>query len=186
MTMQVRSVLHDRRGYSLGELLWVIVILGVLTALAVPKLDWIKYRLNAEQRNISLQLSYAQRLAVSLQHNVQVTIDAAARRLIVDEDADNDGTYGASERRRVVQLDDGLNFARNGVADLPAPAPTTELTRIIYRRDGSADQAGVLFMNTVRGVLSGSNKDARALEITRATGRATTYRYLNDAWVKGT
>lgn len=184
--MQLRSVPYDRGGYSLGELLWVIVILGVITALAVPKLDWMRYRLNAEQRNISLQLSYAQRLAVSLQHNVQVTIDNAQKRLIVDEDANNDGTYTPNERRRVVQLNQGLNFTRNGVTDLPAPAPTNILTMIIYRRDGSADQAGVIFMNTDRGVVLGTNNDARALEVTRATGRAVTYKYLNGSWVKGT
>ncbi|MEZ4457726.1 MAG: prepilin-type N-terminal cleavage/methylation domain-containing protein [Gemmatimonadales bacterium] len=116
--MNLRSVAADRRGYSLGELLWVIVILSILTALAVPRLDWMKYRLNAEQRNIALQLTYAQRLAVSLQHNVQVTIDHGARRLIVDEDANNDGTFGSNERRRVIQLEDGVNFERGGVGDL--------------------------------------------------------------------
>ena len=183
--MQVRSVMLDRRGYSLGELLWVIVILSILTALAIPRLDWMRFRLNAEQRNISLQLTYAQRLAVSLQHNVQVTVDRTNRRLVVDEDANNDGTYASSERRRVVQLDDGVNFEKNSVADLPAPSPTNELTTIVYRRDGSADQAGVIFLNSIRGVNLGTNKDARALEITRATGRATSYRYLNSSWVKG-
>lgn len=183
--MQLRSVTLDRRGYSLGELLWVIVILGILTALAVPRLDWMRYRLNAEQRNISLQLTYAQRLAVSLQHNVQVTVNRSTRRLVVDEDANNDGTYASSERRRVIQLDDGVNFEKNGVADLPAPAPTNELTTIVYRRDGSADQSGVIFINSIRGVSLSTNTDARALEITRATGRATSYRYLNSAWVKG-
>ena len=153
--MQFRSVRHDRRGYTLGELLWVIVILGVITALAVPKLDWMKYRLNAEQRNIAGQLSYAQRLAVSLQHNVQVTIDNAQKRLLVDEDANNDGTYTSNERRRVIQLTSGLNFSQNGVTSLPAPAPANQLTTIIYRRDGSADQSGVIFMNTDRGVAAG-------------------------------
>lgn len=184
--MQFGSLRFDRRGYTLGELLWVIVILGIITTLAVPKLDWMKYRLNAEQRNISLQLSYAQRLAVSLQHNVQVTIDNTQKRLLVDEDSNNDGTYSSNERRRVIQLIEGLNFSKNGVADLPAPAPTNQVTIIVYRRDGSADQAGVIFMNTDRGVALGTNKDARALEVTRATGRAITYKYLNSVWVKGT
>ncbi len=183
--MQLHSVRSDRRGYSLGELLWVIVILGILAALAIPRLDWMKYRLNAESRNISLQMTYAQRLAVSLQHNVRVTIDHGQRRLIVDEDANNDDTFTAGERRRVVQLDDGVNFEKNGVADLPSPAPTNEVTQIIYRRDGSADQAGVIFLNTVRGVAMSSNQDSRALEIARATGRATIYRYLNSTWIKG-
>lgn len=183
--MQVHSLRGNERGFTLGELLWVIVILGILTAAAVSRLDWMKYRVNGEVRNMALQLSYAQRLAVSLQHNVQVTINHGTRRLIIDEDANNDGTYSSNERRRVVQLDDGVNFEKNGVADLPAPAPTNEVTVIVYRRDGTADQAGVVFLNTIRGVAASTNKDARALEITRATGRATTYKYLNSSWVKG-
>jgi Tfp pilus assembly protein FimT len=183
--MQFRSLVRDRRGYSVGELLWVIVILSIVAALAIPRLDWMKFRINAEVRNISLQMTYAQRLAVSLQHNVQVTVNHATRRLIVDEDRNNDGTYAPSERRRVVQLDDGVNFERNGMPDLPAPAPTTELFTIIYRRDGSADQAGVIFLNSIRGVNMGTNGDGRALEITRATGRATSYSYASGAWVKG-
>lgn len=184
--MQSVSLRFDRRGYTLGELLWVIVILGIITALAVPKLDWMKYRLNAEQRNIAMQLSYAQRLAVSLQHNVQVTIDNTQKRLVVDEDSNNDGTYSSNERRRVIQLIEGLNFTKNGVPDLPAPAPTNQVSVIVYRRDGSADQSGVIFMNTDRGVALSTNNDARALEVTRATGRAITYKYLNSTWVKGT
>lgn len=182
--MQGFSV-SNQRGYSLGELLWVIVILGIITGLAVPRLDWLRYRVNAETRNISLQLTYAERLAVSLQHDVRVVLDHAQRRLLVDEDKNNDGAYGSGERRRVIQLDDGINFEQNGVASLPAPAPANELTTIIYRRDGSADQAGVIFLNTNRGVALGTNKDARALEVTRATGRATIYSYTSGAWVKG-
>jgi len=183
--MKIRSLRRDRRGYSLGELLWVIVILSILTALALPRLDWMKYRVNSEIRNVSLQLAYAQRLAVSLQHNVQVTIDHGNRRLIVDEDSNNDGVYASSERRRVVQLDDGINFEKNGVTNLPAPAPTNELTRVIYRRDGSADQTGVVFLNSNRGVNLGNNKDARALEIIRATGRGMRYKYVGSSWIRG-
>jgi prepilin-type N-terminal cleavage/methylation domain-containing protein len=176
---------RNERGYSLGELLWVIVIVSIIAALAVPRLDWLRYRVNAEARNVSLQLTYAQRLAVSLQHDVRVTIDHAQRRLLVDEDKNNDGSYGSGERRRVVQLDDGINFESNSVATLPAPSPTNELTTVIYRRDGSADQAGVIYVNSNRGVNLGHNGDARALEVTRATGRATIYSYSSGNWVRG-
>ena len=64
--MQVHSLIRNRRGYSIGELLWVIVILSILAAMAIPRLDWMKFRLGAESRNIALQMTYAQRLAVSL------------------------------------------------------------------------------------------------------------------------
>ncbi len=181
--MQFRSLLADRRGYSLGELLTVIVILGIIAALAIPRLDWMAYRVNGEVRQVAMQLSYAQRLAVSLQHNVQVTIDHDNRRMIVDEDANNDGIFSSNERRRVLQLETGLNFERNSAPALPAPSPDNEVTQIIFRRDGSASQSGAVFLNTARGVAGGNNKDARALVITRATGRASSFTYLNGSWV---
>lgn len=183
--MQKFALRGSEAGYTLGELLWVIVILGVIAGLALPRLDWMRYRLNGELRNIQMQLTYAQRLAVTLQHNVQITIDQSQRRLIVDEDANNDGIFTANERRRVIQLDDGINFQRVGAPNLPAPAPTTVMSQIVFRRDGSVDQAGVVFMNTERGLNLGSPKDARALEIIRATGRAITYKYTPTGWIRG-
>jgi hypothetical protein len=119
---------------------------------------------------------------VSLQHNVLVTVDVTNRHLVVDEDRNDDGTYQSSERRRVIQLDDGVIFGRNGVPDLPAPAPTNTLTTITYRRDGSASTSGVIFMNSRRGVNLGNNKHARALEVIRATGRAMWYSYVSGTW----
>ena len=183
--MQKAALRRGDAGYTLGELLWVIVILGVIAGLAMPRLDWMRYRLNSEVRNVQMQLAYAQRLAVTLQHNVQITIDQVQRRLIVEEDANNDGIFAANERRRVIQQDDGINFKRVGAPNLPAPAPTTVMSQIIYQRDGSADQSGVVFMNTERGFNLGTPKDARALEIIRATGRAVTYKYTPSGWLRG-
>jgi len=40
-----------------------------------------------------------------------------------------------------------------------------------------------VFLNSIRGVAGGNNKDARALVITRATGRASSFSYLNGSWV---
>ena len=34
--MQPNALLRDRRGYSIGELLWVLVIMGIMTAKADP------------------------------------------------------------------------------------------------------------------------------------------------------
>ncbi|MEZ4457727.1 MAG: hypothetical protein R2882_14440 [Gemmatimonadales bacterium] len=40
-------------------------------------------------------------------------------------------------------------------------------------------------MNSNRAVAAGTHVDTRALEVVRATGRATSFRYLNSAWAKG-
>ena len=174
----------DRRGYSLGEMLWVIVILSIVSVLAVPRLDWTSLRIGSETRNLTLQLAYAQRLAVNLQHNVLVTIDRPNRKLLIHEDANNDGAYSSVERRRIVQLENGVNFERNGAPNLPSPGPTAELTSLLYRRDGTASPAGVIFVNSDRGMRVGSNTDARVVEVIRATGRGVWYRFKGGTWVK--
>jgi Tfp pilus assembly protein FimT len=177
-----RRLPRGEAGYTLIEALVILVIMSIIAGFAIPKLDWTTYRVNSEVRNMVMQLAYAQRLAVSLQHNVLVTVDPDARRLIVDEDKNNDGVYTSDERRRVIQLDDGVTFARNGAPDLPAPNPTTELTTITYRRDGSASSSGVIFMNSLRGINRGTNANSRALAIVRATGRAFWFSYASGTW----
>jgi prepilin-type N-terminal cleavage/methylation domain-containing protein len=175
----------DRRGFSLTEMLIIIVMLGILALLAFPKLDFMRYRVNADARNVMMTLAYAQRLAVSLQHNVQVTIDPVNRQIRTLEDANDDGTFSSNERIRGFSLSDGVVFDKNGAPDLPAPAATNELTSVTFWRDGSANTAGSIFLNTTRGVAKGNNEDARGLDITRSTGRTTWYTYTGGSWRRG-
>lgn len=174
-----------RRGFSLTEMLIVIVMLSVLAALAFPRLDFMRYRVNADVRNVMMTLAYAQRLAVSLQHNVQVTIDPVNRQIRTLEDKNDDGTYSSDERIRGFSLSDGVVFDQNGAPDLPAPAATNVLTAVTFWRDGSANTSGAIFLNTTRGVARGTNEDARGLDIVRSTGRATWYTYTGGSWRRG-
>jgi Tfp pilus assembly protein FimT len=167
-------------------MLILIVMLSILAALALPRLDYVRYRVNTDARNVMMTMAYAQRLAVSLQHNVQVTIDAANRQVRTLEDRNDDGQFTADERVRGFQLTEGVIFDRNGAPALPAPAPNNEVTQITFWRDGSANSAGVVFLNTTRGVARGDNEDARALEIVRSTGRTTWWTYTGGAWRRGT
>jgi Tfp pilus assembly protein FimT len=173
-------------GFSLTEMLILIVMLSILAALALPRLDYVRYRVNTDARNVMMTMAYAQRLAVSLQHNVQVTIDAANRQVRTLEDRNDDGQFTADERVRGFQLTEGVIFDRNGAPALPAPAPNNEVTQITFWRDGSANTAGVIFLNTTRGVARGDNEDSRALEIVRSTGRTTWWTYTGGAWRRGT
>jgi Tfp pilus assembly protein FimT len=173
------------RGFSLIQMLIVVVMLGILALLSIPKLDFMRYRLNADARNVTMMLAYAQRLAVSLQHNVQVTIDPVNRQIRTHEDKNDDGTYTSDERIRGFTLSDGVVFDRNGAPDLPEPAASNVLTAVTFGRDGSANTAGVIFLNTTRGMAKGTNEDSRGLEIVRSTGRATWYTYTGGSWRRG-
>jgi len=183
--MLSRRAATDTRGFSLIQMLIILVMLGILALLAFPKLDFMRYRVNADARSVTMTLAYAQRLAVSLQHNVQVTIDPANRQIRTLEDKNDDGTYSSDERIRGFSLSDGVVFDRNGAPDLPAPAATNVLEAVTFWRDGSANTAGVIFLNTTRGVAKRTNEDARGLDIVRSTGRATWYTYTGGSWRRG-
>ncbi|MFZ5623792.1 MAG: pilus assembly FimT family protein [Gemmatimonadota bacterium] len=176
---------NRRAGFTLIEMLTVVSVLGILTAIALPRIDWQRYRVNSEIRNVVMALTYAQRLAVSLQHDVVATVDAPQRRLRIHEDANNNGIVDVNERVTFYKLEQGITFGRPGVPDLPPPAPTNVLTQIIFRRDGSASSAGVIYLTTQRSLTDSTTADARALEIARATGRAVWYSYASGNWVRG-
>lgn len=175
-----------RDGFTLIEMLIIIVMISILAALGLPRLDFMRYRVNADARNVMMTMAYAQRLAVSLQHNVQVTIDPVNRQIRTLEDKNDDGTYSSDERIRGFSLSDGVVFDQNGVPDLPAPAATNVLTQVTFWRDGSASTSGVIFLNTTRGVANGTNEDSRGLDIVRSTGRTTWYTYTGGSWRRGT
>jgi prepilin-type N-terminal cleavage/methylation domain-containing protein len=174
-----------RRGFSLTEMLIIVVMLGILALMAFPKLDFMRYRVNSDVRSIMMTLAYAQRLAVSLQHNVQVTIDPVNRQIRTLEDKNDDGNYTTDERIRGFALSEGVVFDQNGAPNLPSPAASNVLTAVTFWRDGSANTAGVIFINTTRGVAKGHNKDSRALDIARSTGRATWYTFVSGSWKRG-
>lgn len=174
------------RGFTLIEMLIVIVMISILAALAFPRLDFMRYRVNADARNVTMTLAYAQRLAVSLQHNVQVTFDPINRQMRTLEDKNDDGTYTSDERIRGFSLSDGVVFDQNGAPNLPAPAAANVVTSITFWRDGSANTAGAIFLNTTRGIARGDNEDARGLDIARSTGRTTWYTYTGGSWRRGT
>ncbi len=185
-------ILADRRGFTLAELVIIVVIIGLAAAIAIPQLDMEAYKVNAAVRGVSSKLSSAQRLSVSLQHNVVVAFDAGNNRLRIHEDADNDGTINGTERVTSHPLEDGVTFGLGGAGAHVFGGAPINFTRtqdgmpaIIFRRDGSASEYGGFYLITAKSMAAGEDHDVRAAEIVRATGKVTWYRYGASGWTRG-
>ncbi len=175
------TLLTDRVGMTLVEVLIVALIIGILSGMTASKLDWGRYRADSVSRGVVAELVVAQRLAVTLQANVRVTVETT--RMVIHEDANNDNLVNGDERVRSVPLDYDYQFEQGSAADLPAPAEPSVIATVVFRRDGSASRSGTLY-------ISGPGNDptcrhCRAASITRSTGRVTWYSYATGTWRGG-
>ena len=173
--------LRGTRGVSLIEMLIVMTVIGILAAISASRLDWVKYRADTVSRGAYGDLAQAQRTAVSLQMDVRITVDGNST-LRIHEDANNNGTVDGGERVIGSTLDHGFVFGKGEMASLPAPADPTELTVLVFRRDGSASRSGTFYISSP---LSDPDcKYCRAVTVTRATGRPSWYSFVTGTWVR--
>jgi prepilin-type N-terminal cleavage/methylation domain-containing protein len=183
---------HGNRGFTLVEMLMVVVIIGVLTSIVLPRIDFTRYRVDGAMQTAGLLLVSAQQLAVTRQHDVVVGFDEANASIRVHEDANNDGVIDAGERVRNRPLGDNVVFGRAtapayaiGSSDVTFTQTKAGLPSVTFHRNGSASEYGGVYLTSKRAALGGLSKDSRLIEVERATGRTSWYRYLNGTWTKG-
>ena len=177
-------------GFTVIELLMVMGTMGVLTAVALPKIDVSRYRAIASMQAIGTTLLAAQRLAVSRQHNVIVSFDQTASALIVHQDANNDNLVNGGELVRRIPLGERIVFGRASTPAHALGASPINFTKqiggrpaVIFRRNGSASEHGSLYVTTRHAAMQGGRpQDTRLLEIERATGRTSWYIYGGSGW----
>ena len=167
------------RGVTLLELLVVIVMIGILSAVAMSKLDWKRYQADAAGRGMMGELSSTQRVALSLQSNMRITFPDSTRMMIL-EDANNDGNAGGGERVRYVVLDNNFYFGKASAPSVPAPEDGSTFSTMTFHRDGSADKSATLYIHGPGA--DAACKHCRAVAISRATGRVVWYSYASGSW----
>ncbi|MEO6578532.1 MAG: hypothetical protein ABIO99_06505, partial [Candidatus Limnocylindria bacterium] len=70
----------------------VVVIVGLVSAISLPRINLESYKVSGAVQGVTASLSYAQRLSVTLQHDVvRVAFDVPNNRLRVHEDRNDDG-----------------------------------------------------------------------------------------------
>jgi prepilin-type N-terminal cleavage/methylation domain-containing protein len=179
-------------GFTLIELVMVLTVVGLIAAVAFPRIDIAQYRINGAAKALGSTLLSAQRAALSRQHDVVVMFDQSQPALRVLEDQDNDGTVDNGERVRVVPLGEQVVFGRGSAPARPMGSQAIVIQRtvggmpaLIFHRNGSASEAGGFYVTSQREANSGGHPgDSRAVEVERATGRASWYRYRGNAWVR--
>jgi prepilin-type N-terminal cleavage/methylation domain-containing protein len=178
-----------RHGFSMIELLSVIVIMGLVTAIALPKSGISSYRANAGAQVVSSAFSYAQRQAISRQADTRVAFDLPNNRLRIHEDRNNDNIIDAVERVTFANLPEGITFGRGTATARAIGGEVVTFTRaqgilpvLVFRRDGTASEDGGVYLTTIDGLSIDRTADVRAVEIDRATGRATWFSFGTGAW----
>lgn len=179
-------------GFSIPELLLVLLLVSVLSLLIIPNIEIVKYRMDGAARGTVAAFVAAQRQAVVRQHDVIVAFDVANRRLRIHQDGNNNGQIESGERTRMVSFDEGVVFGLGGAPPLFTPAiiSFTEtqdgLPVLRFIRNGSASEEGHIYLTSTRSATFGAHpKDTRAVKVDRATGRVTWYYYDPDEWKKG-
>lgn len=184
-------------GFSLVEMLMVIILIGLMTSFALPRINLSRIRSKGAIQALGTTMLAMQREAIAKQHNMVVIIDAAGRRLRIVYDSTNDVRLNNNERSRSIPLGEEIVFGRPATVtarpfggnpiNFVAVEGSSNLPAIVLYRNGSAQEFGGLYLSTVKAMAGapGHGNETWAMEMTRATGRAEWLRWNGSTWIRG-
>lgn len=184
----------NRRGFSILELMVVMVLIAIISSIALPKINTSQYRSDAAMRALQGVLQQAQRSAIQTQNTVMVSFDTVANSVRVVYDVNNNRVIDLNEVVRWKHFEEGAKFASppsplsgNIIASITGDrisVSTDGLPTVYYKRNGTASTGYQIHLTSAR---NDKPTDFRGLKISQATGRVEVYRLgLNNIWQKAT
>jgi prepilin-type N-terminal cleavage/methylation domain-containing protein len=179
--------MRNRAGFSMGELLIVIVMIGIVSAMALPRLDFARYQTDAGARVVRGALQQAQRAAIVKQHDVVVSFDAGGRRLRTFDDPNNNQRLDDGEHVTWRPLEDGVlllvpSRGINGMVSKAVNGPGVRVVdgmpSVVFRSNGAASTDLEIYLAGGRK----TDKEFRAVTLVQATGRTQWYRRSSGNW----
>jgi prepilin-type N-terminal cleavage/methylation domain-containing protein len=177
----------SRRGFSMGELLIVLVIIGIVSAMVLPRLDFSRYQVDGGARVVRGALQQAQRAAIVKQHDVVVSFDAGGRRIRTLDDPNNNQQYDVGEHVSWRPLEDGvvlrvpsrgINGAVAKAVDGPGVRAVDGMPSVVFRSNGAASTDLEIYIAGGRK----TDKEFRAVTLLQATGRTQWYSRSSGYW----
>ncbi|MEP6733361.1 MAG: type II secretion system protein [bacterium] len=177
-----RSAARTRHGFSMIEIVIVLVMMAVVARVAIPKLNLSQFRADAAAQQVRSVFQTAQRTSLTRQFDVIVSLDTLQFALRIAEDVNNDGSIQVSEWKfwrptgegnSFAVPPKGLNAATVTSAVVGASIKSVNgMPSIIFHRDGSTTTDGEIYVqSTYKG-----RSDYRCITVTRATGRTELWR----------
>ena len=175
-----------RRAFTLIEMVMVLVVIGVLLALGLPRLNMGRFRADSVAQLVRTTLQAAQRSALTRQHDVLVSFDTVGGRMRVIWDADNNGRLTDGERVVWTSLETGNAFSAPatglGGATTTAIAGVgvrvlDDLPTVTLHRNGTASAAVEIYISTAG---QGVGHAYRAIRVIPATGRTEWFRRTTE------
>jgi prepilin-type N-terminal cleavage/methylation domain-containing protein len=193
-TTEVGVTRRKRRGLTLIEMVMVVVIIGIMAKVALPRFNINRYRADGAGRLALILLQEAERNAITRQSNVIVSFDSVLDRFRVVQDYNNNDTINTSDQVQYRKMAEGAIFATPTWASAvgaDGTAPTAAfsgsglsmisgLPTVIFRRDGSASGDVTVFVTTRAAV----STEYREIIVTAATGRSELYKFNGSAWIR--
>jgi type II secretory pathway pseudopilin PulG len=187
--------MRNYRAFTLIEMVIVVCLIALITAMTLPQVNYTAYRVDSGARAVRAAFQRAENYAVTSQHNQLVVIDVPNGEVYIVDDVNNNLAADPGEHISAVPLQDGVIFATPptsntwagaSLATAPLMAASTitvtingnALPAFVYRSDGAASTSLQVYLTSRRRQVT----DWRGVNVTQATGHVDWYKDQAGTW----